>query len=180
MGHLNSEGFCQVCHLSPFHNDDRCVCGPGSSDWINNDQVVACPALNAEDVDSCPFTAKHLNSEGLCAACHKSSFANDERCVCGPGGADWITSEQVVACGNVNEDDCPFTAKHLNSEGFCQVCHLSPFANDKRCVCGPASSDWIYNDQVVACPALNAEDVDYCPFTAKHLNSEGLCAACHK
>jgi len=181
--HLNSEGNCEACFKSPFAGDERCTCGPSAADWITKDQVVACPVLNAEAVDPCPFTAKHLNSEGNCEACFKSPFAGDERCTCGPSEADWITKDQVVACPVLNAEavePCPFTAKHLNSEGNCEACFKSPFAGDKRCTCGPGAADWITKDQVVACPVLNAEAVDPCPFTAEHLNSEGNCEACFK
>jgi len=155
--HLNSEGNCEACFKSPFDGDERCTCGPGAADWITKDQVVACPVRNAEAVEACPFTAKHLNSEGNCEACFKSPFAGDERCTCGPGAADWITKDQVVACPvrNAEADEaCPFTAKHLNSEGNCAACFKSPFAGDERCTCGPGAADWITKDQVVACPGL--------------------------
>jgi len=143
------------------------------------DDVVA---LNAEADEPCPFTAEHLNSEGLCATCTKSSFAGDERCVCGPGGADWITKEQVVACPSLNaeaDDSCPGTCTMSNFYGY----------RSDMCVCasqvewdrgGPHAHHCITQEQGDACPSLNAEAVDSCPFTAKHLNSEGQCATCTK
>merc|ERR1711982_255027 len=38
----NSEGKCQQCNVSPFPNDDRCVCGPGAKDWIKPGTCNAC------------------------------------------------------------------------------------------------------------------------------------------
>merc|ERR1719436_505848 len=87
---MNSEGKCQPCNASPFPNDDRCVCGPGSADWIKPGTCTAC----TEDVEipdtPCSWAGKCMNSEGKCQPCNASPFPNDDRCVCGPGSADWI------------------------------------------------------------------------------------------
>merc|ERR1712107_543352 len=44
---MNSEGKCQPCNASPFPNDDRCVCGPGSADWIKPGTCTACTSTPA-------------------------------------------------------------------------------------------------------------------------------------
>merc|ERR1712107_462096 len=95
---MNSEGKCQPCNASPFPNDDRCVCGPGSADWIKPGTCTAC----TEDVEipdtPCSWAGKCMNSEGKCQPCNASPFPNDDRCMCGPGSADWIKPGTCTAC----------------------------------------------------------------------------------
>merc|ERR1711862_333646 len=125
-------------------NDDRCVCGPASSDWISPGSCKPCGDHGA----AC---SKCINSEGRCQACNPSPFKDDDRCVCGPASWDWIHPSECKSCGEdvkpkeaeAVQAACSWASKCINSEGKCQACSASPFKNDDRCVCGPASSDWI-------------------------------------
>merc|ERR1712232_1509761 len=90
---INSEGQCRACNKSPWYDTDgnRCVCGPGAADWIHKGECKAC-SLEAQAQDACPWATKCTNSEGQCQACNKSPWYDTDgnRCVCGPGAADWI------------------------------------------------------------------------------------------
>jgi hypothetical protein len=166
-GHCDNTATCEAWSFAGQWS--KCYLKSGFQGVFNNTGVIAgvkqtsavLASVGTEvastEAVACPFAAFHLNSEGNCAACVESPFVGDNRCTCGPSGADWITKEQVIACPVLNAeavDPCPFTAKHMNSEGNCEACFKSPFAGDERCTCGPSEADWITKDQVVACPGL--------------------------
>merc|ERR1711862_467489 len=89
-------------------NDDRCVCGPASSDWISPGSCKPCGDHGA----AC---SKCINSEGRCQACNPSPFKDDDRCVCGPASSDWIHPSECKSCGDngagcsncINSGDLP-------------------------------------------------------------------------
>merc|ERR1712000_407958 len=161
---VNSENQCQPCNKSPFPNDDRCVCGPGSADWIHKGECKACTD-ELKVTGPCSWATKCVNSENQCQPCNASPFANDDRCVCGPGSADWIHQGECKACTDELKvtDACPWGTKCVNSENQCQTCNKSPFPNDDRCVCGPGSADWIHKGECKACTD-ELKVTDACPW----------------
>merc|ERR1712157_229554 len=123
---INSEGACQACNASPFAGDNRCVCGPGSADWIKPGECKSCTEVATESAGACSWASKCINSEGACQACNASPFAGDSRCVCGPGSADWIKPGECKSCTEVATESagaCSWASKCINSEGACQACN---------------------------------------------------------
>lgn len=57
----------------------------------------------------------------------------------------------VLTNDDAPNDACSWGTKCMNSENVCATCNASPFKGDDRCVCGPASSDWIHKDECKAC-----------------------------
>merc|ERR1712038_26764 len=147
---INSEGQCQPCNKCPWYATDgeRCVCGPGSGDWIHQNQCKACNSEDETDVKklaaavvtpaaqgSCPWynNVQCINSEGQCQPCNKSPwYATDgERCVCGPGSGDWIHQNQCKACNSEDETDVKklvAAAVTLAAQGSC------PWYSNVQCI----------------------------------------------
>merc|ERR1719498_1236162 len=138
--------------------------------------IIFAACLSRAVADACPWATKCSNSENQCQTCNKSPFAGDDRCVCGPGQADWIKKGECKACTG---DACPWATKCINSENQCQTCTKSPFDGDDRCVCGPGQAGWIKKGECKACTA-ELKVTDACPWATKCINSENVCEACLK
>merc|ERR1711937_271380 len=100
-----------------------------------------------------------------CQPCNISPWYNTDggRCVCGPASSDWIHKDECTQCSGEKEKvekveasggSCPWWNNVMcESSTGCQPCNISPWYNTDggRCVCGPASSDWIFENQCSRC-----------------------------
>lgn len=93
---INSGSKCQPCTKSPFDGDERCVCGPGSKDWIKKGECKACgasPTLPPVPKSCKPEYCPHPNPGGkICVQCH------DCRGDGGGGGCGWVDLSAGETC----------------------------------------------------------------------------------
>merc|ERR1712232_1025281 len=180
---INSEGQCRACNKSPWYDTDgqRCVCGPGSGDWIHPGQCSACSyetnstgVKNTSTVNSTKNVkpAHQVSSTGTCSPqggtdCGYYGISEGE---CYNRGCSWCPGSRLYCQSSSGPSpspspsggSCPWANKCINSEGQCRACNKSPWydTDGQRCVCGPGSGDWIHPGQCSACSYSANSTVD--------------------